>query len=110
MSLHPVCRGGGIGWNLGLDWRWGGGWEDGWLDGWDGWMDRWRWTALHGDNLLPSVMHPLDSDVNEHGTVTLRNFTANMLAPFSPYCINMPLMFHSDTGLFSCTSPHNQCL
>lgn len=23
----------------------------------------------------------------------------------SPYCINMPLMFHSDTGLFSCTSP-----
>lgn len=23
----------------------------------------------------------------------------------SPYCINMPLMFHSDTGLFLCTSP-----
>lgn len=23
----------------------------------------------------------------------------------SPYCINMPLMFHSDTDLFSCTSP-----
>lgn len=27
----------------------------------------------------------------------------------SPYCINMPLMFHSDTGLFSCTSPITNC-
>lgn len=43
-------------------------------------MDGWRWTALHGHQPVASVMHSLDSDVNEHGTVTLRNFTAHMLA------------------------------
>ena len=51
--------------------------RDGWMDGW---MDGWRWTTLHGHQPVASVMHSLDSDVNEHGTVTLRNFTAYMLA------------------------------
>lgn len=27
----------------------------------------------------------------------------------SSYCINMPLMFHSDTGLLWCTSPKTNC-
>lgn len=35
---------------------------------------------LHWDQPVATVMHSLDSDVNEHGTVTLKNFTANMLA------------------------------
>lgn len=37
----------------------------------DGWMEV--------DQPVASVMPSLESDVNEHGTVTLRNFTAYML-------------------------------
>lgn len=51
-----------------------------WPAWWGGKTDGWRWTALHWDQPVASVMHSLDSDVNEPGTVTLRNFTAYMLA------------------------------
>lgn len=47
-----------------------------WLAWREGKMDSWRWTTPHGHQPVASVMHSLKSDVNEHGTVTFRNFTA----------------------------------
>lgn len=43
--------------------------------------DRWRWTTLHWDQPVASVMHSLDLRVNGHGTLTRRNFTACMSGP-----------------------------
>lgn len=51
-----------------------------WL-AWRRTTDRWRWTTLHWDQPVASVMHSLDLRVNGHGTLTRRNFTACMSGP-----------------------------
>lgn len=66
----------------------------------DGWMKVDR-TALRPTCCLSNALIRFRCEWTWH--CDIKEFHSLHVSP-SPYCINMPLMFHSDTGLFSCTS------
>lgn len=68
----------------------------------DGWMEAYHPPAFKPTCCLCNALIGFRCEWTWHCDI---NEFHSLQVSSSPYCINMPLMFHSDTGLFSCTSP-----